>query len=73
MIRIFPLIQSNADRETLDHLNEIAGGVLRREQTHNSTRGTGHTFNIAAEFTSIRVDLDVDLLSRVHLAKLGFP
>src|ERR1700694_225858 len=67
------LIQLDTDWNALDHLGEIAGGVVRRQQRELRTTRRRDPLDAAVEFfVRETVDGDVDRLARLHPRELRF-
>jgi hypothetical protein len=62
------------DRQPLDHLDEIAGGVLGRQQCKALSGSHGETGDPASEDvrTAVHVDAQIDGLSDAQVAQLRF-
>src|SRR5580658_3470231 len=58
MVRI-NLIEFEADRQTLDHLDPIAGRVLRRQHRKNRSSARTHADNMGLD-CAMRINIDHD-------------
>src|SRR3990167_6876704 len=66
-------VDGNADRHALDHLDPIAGGVLRRENREFRTRAGSDGFVVSLQLQSgIGVYLDLGRLAGTHVVQVGF-
>src|SRR6185369_12392694 len=65
-------IELDADRETLDHLDPVAGGVLCRDQREGCARAAGKPADRPVEhhILAIEVGGEFDRLPRFHLLQL---
>jgi hypothetical protein len=62
MVDVLAGCEIDANRNTLHHLDVVAGRVLRREQAEAFTRRGSQAVDIAFERAVERVDVDVDRL-----------
>src|SRR5579883_2118112 len=65
-----PRLESDADRQPLHDLDEIARGVLRRKEAEPRARRGGHALDVSAEGLPERVDVHVGALSGPHVPQL---
>src|SRR6185437_16956272 len=66
------LIEHDLDRDALDHLDIVAGRVLRWQQAECGTAARLNAVDMTAEGPSrIGVDRNVDRLTRPHQVELG--
>ena len=72
MIRIFTLVEADADGKALHDFDEIAGGVFGRQEAHHGAGGAGHVFDVAVKFAAVGVNVDIHLLVRAHSFELSF-
>src|ERR1700753_1058996 len=72
-IRVEAGVDHDLDRHALHHLDEVAGGVLRREGGELRDRAELYTVDTTAQVERrISVALDPDLLPRPHVIELTF-
>src|SRR6267142_5455420 len=70
MLAVLALVQADAYRHALHHLDEIAGGIFRRKQAHDRPSGARHAFYIAVICDAERIHFDVRCLARLHSFEL---
>src|SRR5207237_32569 len=58
VLGILPRIEHDLHRHTLYHLDEVAGGVLRRQQAEAGAGRTGDAVDLAGVLTAVRVHRD---------------
>src|SRR6185312_1449647 len=66
MLWVLSLIETNANRETLDNLYVISAGVLRRKQTEQRSRGSRKILDGASIVAIVRVDVYTNRLPYPH-------
>src|SRR5262245_2451981 len=71
VIRVLAGVEHDLHRHPLDHLDEVAAGVLGRQQAEARPRGRGDAFHLALEgLPAVGVDLDVGHLPYPHAVDL---
>ena len=66
------LVERDADRNTLHHLGEIAGGVVGRQQRELRSAGGRDALDAAVQqLVRESVDRDIDGLARLDMGQLG--
>ena len=64
MLGVLPGVEFDLDRNSLDYLDEVTGGVLRREQAGTRTSCTADRSNVAVQFTIVGVNVNLRGLTR---------
>ena len=72
-LRIIGWLDENLDGNALDHLDEIAGGILRRKQSLTGTGGASDGIDDTFEILAIGIDANDGLFGRERLWRVGFP
>src|SRR5262245_43600545 len=69
---ILAFVQDDLHRHPLDHLDEVAGRVFRRQQAESGAGGRGDAIDLAGEgFAAVGVHFDSDALPWPHAFELG--
>src|SRR3989442_4243432 len=71
MVRVLRTVEDDLHRHALHDLDEVAGRVLRRQQTEARTRRAGDAVHLAVELSSAeRVDVHLHALAGTHVLQL---
>src|SRR6266542_6401017 len=71
-VALVAVVEVDAHWHALHHLDEVAGGVLRRHQTKARAGGASYAGDRAVVLLPAeRVHLDLDLLAGTHALQLG--
>src|SRR6266481_6965112 len=66
------LVELDANRDALDHLGEIAGGIVGRQQRELRSTGRRYSLDAAVQFLAWEtVDGHLDRLARLHPRLFG--
>src|SRR5260370_33212301 len=72
MLRILAPVDTYADRKALHDLHVVAARVLRRKETEEWPRGSGHVLDGALVVAAEGIHVYRDRLPRVHVPQLSF-